>query len=379
LEKSIFHKVIPTYIVFPIAFFHFACWVASMLLLISFPFRYHSFDIDSYLVQHPNNKFLLEYPYRKDFPHSRDFKSILAFQEKTEENKCTLSFKKRWLHFLMGKQEENTRYDNCGNHINWQDMLLDSFKKLEQGNDDEKAVFLVKTAVLSCMLSHGYVRTGDRSEHLGNTKEISDKMAISWANTCARQYENYLFALSDNHRKLKHKLLNSGAYDMMFPKRVKDMFQERNSARCSSCCVSHGERIPPIKCGIQQETLNNSIELAIPEYMAYFDTIEDIIETIKDEKEKNRRIDVMINFLNSYMDFFDDEIDRKWKESPDMLEINHIKHRPNVLYMLAYLHYLKGDKRKTKKLLIDTIKYSKGLELSPQLKFENIMYIYSNI
>lgn len=86
-----------------------------------------------------------------------DFEGQALLYDKTEKGNCSRLYKRHWLDFMTGN--ENTDNISCPeNEIYWQDMLLDSFKAMLQDGNEEKAVYDIQTAVLACMLSHGYVK-----------------------------------------------------------------------------------------------------------------------------------------------------------------------------------------------------------------------------
>lgn len=381
-----------------IAFF-FMAWLFSMFLLSTFSYRYAAFDlydVDSHLKIQPNNKFFLLYIFRKDYPDVRDYAGIMSLYKQVERDKCPLAVKERWFDYLQGKTSY-IRYSDCEKEIYWQDMLLDSFKKLENGDNLEKGIYDIQSSILTCMISNGYVRQDQGKDHKGNIREISDRIAMSKAGVCSAAYEEIVFALSDNHKKLKKLLLNSDAYYMMFPDRVKKMFSERNSENCKSCCVSHGGGAPPDRCGITDYELPryNQSFFGIMPFYTYNDNspgnyfiplwkinIGTVYAKLKKINERDKReiwIDSTINSLVSYMSLFDEEIKNKENKSSDIKGLLHFKYRPEASYNLSKLYYLKGDREKSKKYLLDTIIYSEGIDVGPELSRERLLKGYERM
>ena len=173
-----------------IAFF-FMAWLFSMFLLSTFSYRYAAFDlddVDSHLKIQPNNKFFLLYIFRKDYPDVRDYAGIMSLYKQVERDKCPLAVKERWFDYLQGKTLY-IRYSDCEKEIYWHDMLLDAFKKLENGDNLEKGIYDIQSSILTCMISNGYVRQDQGKDHKGNIKEISDRIAMSKAGVCSAAYE----------------------------------------------------------------------------------------------------------------------------------------------------------------------------------------------
>jgi len=358
-----------------------------MFLLFTFPGRYASFgveEIDEQLEKHPDNIFLFLYPFRSGYPHIRDYDGMLDLYRKTEKNKCPLDVKRRWFSFLAGRDSLNGKNPFCDKEIYWQDMLLSAFKELSHGGDKEKGIYDIQTSVLTCMLSSGYIRQDKGKEHLDNARKLSDSLAMSKADVCAASYEEFIFDLPERHKNLKHFLLHSKAYDMMFPEKVKEMFMERNSEKCASCCVSHGGGAPPDKCGITDYkiphydqsqrgivpiyTYNDTSSEAIPIWSISIDNIYYKIKAAHNKEKRKMMINVSINIIESFLSIYDDEINMKAKESPDMIKLSHLRYRPYATYNLAKLYELNGDNKKAKKYLFDTIKYSKGIKAHPEIE-----------
>jgi len=395
----LFFKLFSEYTIKISVLLHFAIWVVSIFLLFTFPSRYALFgteEADKYLKKHPDNIFLAFYPFRNGYPHMRDYDGMLDLYRKTEKNKCPLGVKERWFNFLAGKEEAlNDNDPICDKEIYWQDMLLSAFKDIEHGRNKEKGIYDIQTSVLTCMLSSGYIRQDKGTEHLGNTRNLSDNLAISKAGVCAASYEEFIFNLPEKHKKLKHILLNSEAYDMMFPEKVKEMFIYRNSAKCTSCCVSHGGGAPPDKCGITDYkiphynqsqrgivpiyTYNDISSEAIPIWVISIGNVYNKIKATNNKKKRKMLIDASISLLESFLSLYDNEINTKAKESPDMIKISHLKNRPDATYNLAKLYYLKGDKKNARKYLLDTIKYSEGIKVRSEIEKKNLIQFYLKI
>ena len=147
-------------------------------------------------------------------------------------------------------------------------------------------------------------------EHKGRTMDISDRLVMSTAEECSERYTELLFALPENHRALKHKLLNSRAFDMLFPDKIRNMFEERNSDACTSCCVSHGQQLPPSNCGTITEKglFSSSFDYLFPGYHLWreqnFDSVYKIIASASDKKKKLSLIDANIRALQQYISIF---------------------------------------------------------------------------
>ncbi len=379
-----FTRKIPSMIVLIAVISHFSAWTASTWLLCTFQHRYETFDAEKYLARHPGNRFLLAYPLREGYPRIQDFEGQALLYDKTEKGNCSRLYKRHWLDFMTGN--ENTDNISCPeNEIYWQDMLLDSFKEMGQDGNEEKAVYDIQTALLACMLSHGYVKQQDRNvEHTGELRQASDNLALSQAETCSSYFEKAVYTLPERHRSLRYRLLNSEAYYMMFPEKAREMFIARNSDKCDSCCVSHGEALPPIKCGIRAERLAPSVPVppvslmfGLSMYDMDWQNVIHTIENIGNEKERIRRADIAIRMLTSYLALFDDqEIADKAEKSPEMKKTAYMRYRPEAAYSLSRLHYLKGDKEKAGKYLVDTMRYSNGVEVRQELSWNNLMNEY---
>ena len=387
-------KMLSEYVIGGTVVLHFAAWLLSIFLLITFPYRFAAFDsedAEKYFERNPDNVFLAFYPFRKKYPLMRDYDGMLDLYRKTEKYRCPLGFKERWLNYLAGREDLSYVQDSyCKSEIYWQDVLLSAFKDIERGGNLEKGIYDIQTAVLTCMLSSGYIRQDKGEAHSGYIRDISDNMAMSKAGVCAASYEEYVFDLSDIHKDLKHTLLHSKAYDMMFPDKVREMFLERNSEKCTFCCVSHGGGAPPDKCGITDYKIpiyNQSLRGVVPLY-TYNDisaipiwiiNIYDIYEKIdvaRNKEQRIRRIDSAIRILESYLSIYDEEINKKVEESPDMLTLSHLRNRPEAAYNLAKLYYLKGNKKKARKYVIDTLKFSEGVQIRPELEKKRLMELY---
>lgn len=59
-----------------------------------------------------------------------------------------------------------------------------------------------------------------------------------------------------------------------------------------------------------------------------------------------------------------------------MKKTAYMRYRPEAAYSLARLHYLKGDKEKAGKYLVDTMRYSNGVEVRQELSWNNLMNEY---
>ena len=380
---------------------HFAAWAVGMLLLLSFPYRYASFSADDaagYLGRNPGNVFLAMYPFREGYPLMRDYEGMLELYRGTERQRCPMGVRERWLGWLAGGEGASVADADpeCSREIQWQDMLLSTFREIEGGGSLDKGIYDIGTALLTCMLSSGHVRQDSGVSHSGSDRQISDRMAESKAGVCAASYEEFVFDLGESHRGLRHRLLSSeGAYGMMFPERVMELFRERNSPECRECCVSHGGGEAPSRCGMDDYELrhydqsqrgvvpmyvyNDVSHGGIPIWAIHIYTIYDKMSVARGMERRRRLADSAIRVLESWLRLYDDEIVGKAADDPRMLGLSHFRYRVEAAYNLAKLCYMVGELDKSAGYLLDAIRYGEGVEVRHGLERETLEGIYRGL
>ena len=109
-------------------------------------------------------------------------------------------------------------------------------------------------------------------------------------------------------------------------------------------------------------------ELDNPRLLMNLNTVYSKINRINSEKERIRHINNAINFWESYISLSNDNADNIDKTI-----------MPDISYNLAQLYILKGDNANARKYLIETIRYSDGMSVRPELSRENIMRKYVSL
>ena len=243
---------------------HLLIWLASIVLLTTFPMRRKTFDIDKALAVFPENRYLLETPLRKSYPDLWDFKSRAEFLKKYYNDNIWQKYRILWFDFFSQEHQDADNieayniYENSKdkNFISWSDMLLESiryYKKYDYANADR----MVGAAALSCMLSSGYIRTnrGADNSYTAQEKDYADKLALAAANDCSIHFDNMFFSIPPWEHQLKETMMEKGFGKYLTAQGMSDLYNEKNSDDCDECCVPDGFLKTPSNCGFGERKL----------------------------------------------------------------------------------------------------------------------------
>ncbi|MBO4555916.1 MAG: hypothetical protein J5706_04085, partial [Elusimicrobiales bacterium] len=357
---------------------HLIIWAASVLLLITFPYRHYAADPDKMLADHPDNIFLLKNPMRLSFPNAMDFRGQIRLFDKTEKNDL-FSWKRRWLEFFAYSGQPG--YTDGSSEIQflvrgriaWQDVLLRSFKAFDAGNVPEGERLAGSAAVL-CMLSSGYVRSENPVSGNGYNAEeqaYSEKIAIAEAGRCSYEYEKFVFAIPPWKKKLKNGVLNSSAFNYMFPERLESYFKSKTASSCRECCVQTGELMMLSDCGFREQRLLSSKINSFVYLLPLYNGNNSGPACLSASPDGNN-LRAAINSCEQYYRLADDLILKKAAESPEMKKLDHLKQMPYVSLHLAQLYRRLGDKGKAEYYLNETFriadKYFLKLDLAEAMR-----------
>lgn len=348
----------PKYVmsVLDIVFFspYLLVWFASIVLLITFPARRKSFDIDKALSLFPENRYMLSVPLRQSYPDIWDFKDRAEFFKKNVNDELQM-YKLRWFEYFLHTQhdkEADEQNKSAGNKtaqdipqeyniartkkaISWPDILLESIKYYKK-NDYINADRLAGAAALSCMLSSGYIRTnrGDDNSYTVHEKEYADKLALASAGDCANNMSNMFLIIPPWEYRLKETMMNNGFGRYLSANGLSDLYNERKMNTCSECCVPDGFLKSPAKCGFGGIGLMDAYE-CFDEYICrgYIWCRE---QTDATEQEKNfcKRLGRKVN---------EDDIDLV-KKYPVLNESNVYRTVAAACYTVAFSYMRDGDR-----------------------------------
>lgn len=243
---------------------HLLVWLASIVLLTTFPMRRKTFDIDKALAIFPENRYMLESPLRKSYPDLWDFKGRAEFLKKNYNDTILQKYRILWFDFFSQENQDSDNieayniyeYSKDKNSISWPDMLLESiryYKKSDYANADR----LAGAAALSCMLSSGYIRTnrGADNSYTAQEKDYADRLALAAAKDCSVHFGNMFFSIPPWEHQLKETMLERGFGKYLTAQGMSDLYNEKNSDDCDECCVPDGFLKTPSNCGFNETRL----------------------------------------------------------------------------------------------------------------------------
>lgn len=387
LVKKGTDRKISDYLVATFTLPHFSLWLLSIVLLVSFPIRQKYADADYYLRIFPENNLLLTYPLRAGFPSVSDIKNRIQLFEKSEGKNNNTEWKRRWLEFLAAGQDEYEKNDNFRattdyeindieylsvlnkdtedkNAVHWQDIMLNSIKAFGKGDVDTGEHY-AEMAVLSCMLSHGYVRRSGTEQDFREA-DLSSRLSQESATRCSNEYTLLVLSIPKWLGTAKHNLLNSKSFRFILPENSKILFNEKNSANCDECCVSKQAKRFPSRCGIPnemeisiidtKETLMEDVAIP-PRIFARFPAFERLKKNTENNQKINERdLITAIHGYESFFSLFDDEIMAKAAVSPEITQSEYFKYKDMAAFDLAWLYSLKGDRERTRHYLLETLR-----------------------
>lgn len=236
---------------------HSLIFLASIVLLVTFPMRRKGFDIEKAYSLFPDNRYMAVCPLRKDYPKVWDYRARSELVKKTSDNLEFEMYQVRWFDFFSSEKNENEiapgmplTFINGNEYITWPDILLKAAQNYKIGNKKEGRR-LAEAAALSCMLSSGYIRTnrGEDTSYTEQEKEYADRLALASAHECSNHMAMQFYSIPPWEQKLKETMAEDGFEKYFQEKNLIGLYHEKKSPDCGQCCVPEGFLEVPSKCG----------------------------------------------------------------------------------------------------------------------------------